>query len=261
MSSVTYIDGRMVELQNCAHIIAMAQQHLNAAAASGQCGTAHVLRTNVDTSQATSTLDRTRMDEDVVIRNDADIQALTRAKKTIGIEDSSGTQSRLTRGGVYDPSSANWDATLGGEPIEPILITSEPLKGPGSRIAADLECGALDGARLVIVETVDEQNNRSYAISFEDILFDANRATKNPEHRRAIDAFKAAVMAGPPKLDGGEAAEVTGRLAASFRAAGLQPARTKRSRNGDTQVVFSNRQPARSEAPTVVTKTVKTEEN
>ncbi len=231
MSSRVYVDGRTIELANCHAIIQRAMEDLEARRSQVSCGRAEVVPSRIDVSDAVKAFENARFQDKVEVKPTNELtEKLGRVAPDYSAE-----------------VLGDWRPDVSKPSIH---VDNGEVEGQGHmRLVEDLECAALDGARLMIFEVDDGLGNTSYQMGLETSLFDEDGQWKSDATKARYENFLKKALADDRAGDGdgGAAAEVGGnRFGAAMRVAGLG-AKKREKVPGGTATVWST--PKKEEAP------------
>ena len=224
MSEHVYVDFRTSQIQACDIIMREAMSQLDAQRSQISCGSAAVHTTAIDAKASAKAFDDARMQD------------------TVAIKDTSGLSSKLTADTANLDASAlgDWKPAVGAPALH---VDGGRVDGqPGMRLIEDLECAALDGARLMIFAVDNPTGGTSYQIGLETALFDEHGNWRNTRHQAAYENFlKQTLAAQKLALAEKKAGKpLDAQTAAAMRVAGLH-ARERTAVPGNvTHSVFTN---------------------
>jgi hypothetical protein len=226
MSSRVYVDGRTSQLIACQDLVNQAISTLAAQESQVNCGHAEVVKSSIDVSAPAAAFHRARLED------------------RVETEDTRALEHRLSTAAPDYSAAAlgDWHPVIGTETVH--IEEDKVETKTNMKLLHDLECGALDGARMMIFEVEDSLGNKSYQIGLEDILFDdASGEWKSSKAKAAYESFLAKAIAAQKvalEEDRTAAGATSTKMRAAFRAAGLEATRTERLPTGATHTVFSD---------------------
>lgn len=252
MSSRVYVDGRVVQLNNCQSLVNQALSDLKARRSNISCGRAEVVTSNVG------------VDAQAKVFQEARYQDKMEVKDTRGLQD------RLNAP-VADYSAAvlpDWKPARGTS----IDVDLGVPAGKGMRLVEDFECDALKvedevtgvhSARMMIFEVTDGLGNTSYQLGLDSLLFDDDMEWKDQANKAAYEGFLQGVMrAQKHALTDTDAGTGAGKgLAAKLARADLKATRSERIPGG-THSIYGKPPAADTSTRNVMTRgaSVKTNE-
>jgi hypothetical protein len=197
---------------------------LNAQRSTMSCGHAEVRSTQLDSMKEASTFQNVRMQDKMEVRQTNALQdKLTAVAPDYTVE-----------------VLGDWTPQVSNPTSEQYVNIDEAGNQGGMKLVEDLECAALDGARMMIFEVDDGHGNTSYKIGLEDSLFDDQGNWLNPEAKKAYDQFLNAALAAQraaiPDDEGKK--NTTQRLGAAMRSAGLEEEGSGTTATGGRQLRF-----------------------
>ena len=219
MSSRVYDDGRTIQLMNCDAIIREAARGLGAARASASCGQAEVHTSNLDVSDAVKAFESARYQDKMDDRPTNELEARLSAARP------------------------DYDAQLLGEwrpavDQPSIHVDNGEAEGHDNmRLVEDLECAALDGARLMVFAVEDDLGNTSYQVGLETSLFDEHGNWKDDKLKTRYEDFLAKVKTAQAEDKPVDPADGAAR---ALKAAGLMERRRQPLGKGRTATIFTN---------------------
>lgn len=225
MSSRVYVDGRTIQLQDCHAIIAQAMEELDARRAADSCGRAEVHTSGLDVSDAVRAFHDARYRDGVEVRSTNELQD----KLSRVAPDYSERVLGDWRPDVRAPSIHVDDGVAEGR--------------PDMRIVEDLECAALDGARLLVFEVDDGLGNTSYQIGLETSLFDEEGGWKSDKAKQTYERFLAKAIEAQETRDADlelDPATRAARIGGAMRVAGLSARRKEKIAGDRTATIFTN---------------------
>jgi hypothetical protein len=237
MSSRVYIDTRAYQLQQSSQLIRMAMEQLGAQKSQISCGTATVRSTDIDAVAQRKQMQELRFQDKVETASTNDLQRKLNAVAP------DYTVAALGDWAPVD-STGHADATV---------EIDEAMNGTSNMtLIEDLECAALDGARMMIFQVEDDHGNTSYKIGIEDSAFDSQGNWLNQDAQKAYQQFlSAAVAANAAAIDEDPKAQRTtaNRLNTAMDAAGLEDAGAAQTPTGATAHRFSTSRVGQNNAP------------
>ena len=225
MSSRVYVDGRTQQLMMCQSLINQAISQLKAEKSQVSCGHADVVTTNLDTGKPAATFDKARFQDKVEVKGTGDLESKLGATAPDYSADALG----------------DWKPAVGADAVH--IEGGKVDSHSNMRLVEDLECAALDGARMMIFEVDDGVGNKSYTVGLEDILFDDKGDWKSSKAQSAYESFLSkAITAQNVALaeDAKKMGVSTAKMRSAFRAAGLDAKKTERLPTGAAHTVFTS---------------------
>jgi hypothetical protein len=224
MSQRVYVDTRAYQLQASRQLIQQAMSSLQGQRSTMSCGHAEVRTTQLDSMREANTFQNVRMQDKMETRQTNALQdKLTATAPDYTVE-----------------VLGDWKPQVSNPTSEQYVDIDEAGNQSGMKLIEDLECAALDGARMMIFEVDDGHGNTSYKIGLEDSLFDDQGNWLNPEAKKAYDSFLSAALAAQrAAIPEDEGKKNTGqRLNSAMRAAGLEEEGSGNTATGGRQLRF-----------------------
>jgi hypothetical protein len=220
MSSRVYVDGRTVQLMNCDAIIRQALQDLGASRAAASCGRAEVHTSNLDVADAVKAFEAARYQDRMDERPTNALEARLSAARP------------------------DYDAQVLGDwrpAVDQPSIHVDDGQAEGHdhmRLVEDLECAALDGARLMVFAVEDDLGNTSYQVGLETSLFDEQGNWKDEKLKSRYESFLTKVKTAQAEAD--KPLDPADGAARALKAAGLMERRRQSLGNGRSAAIFTN---------------------
>ena len=222
-----YIDTKQQQMNASSNIIQQAMEQLKGTRSTMSCGHAEVRTSNIDALSESRALQNVRFQDKMEAVNTSALQG------ELGRTAPDFTADAL---GDWSPALQN------GLPMDDNFVDiDEAGNQSGMKLVEDLECAALDGARMMIFEVDDGSGNTSYKIGLEDSLFDTQGNWLNPEAKKAYDQFLSSALAAQRAAgdDDTDQRAPPQRLAAAMRGAGLEDTGAESLPNGARHTRFS----------------------
>ncbi|MBI4818382.1 MAG: hypothetical protein HY791_19105 [Deltaproteobacteria bacterium] len=225
MSSRVYVDTRTQQLTMCQELINQAISSLAAQKSQISCGHADVVKSSLDVKKPASVIESARYQDTVEVKATGDLENKLKA-------------------GVADYSAihlGDWKPAPGAETVH--IEDGEVESHNNMKLVEDLECAALDGARMMIFEVDDGLGNKSYTVGLEDILFDETGEWKNSKAKSAYENFLTKAMAAQKTAlaeDADKFGAQSAKMRSAFRAAGLDAKGGEKLPTGSSHTVFTN---------------------